>query len=50
MNAFIQSLLRSVSVIATVTLIVVGLSACNTVGGIGRDLESAGEAIEDAAD
>lgn len=26
------------------------LSACNTIGGIGRDLESAGDAIGDAAD
>ncbi len=50
MNAFIQSLLRSISVLATVMLLVVGLSACNTVSGIGRDLGSAGEAIEDAAD
>jgi entericidin B len=35
-----------------VTLIVTGLilTACNTVEGVGRDIKSAGEAIEDAAD
>ncbi len=26
------------------------LSACNTVEGAGRDLQSAGDAVEDAAD
>lgn len=26
------------------------LGACNTVGGAGMDLESAGEAVQDAAD
>ena len=26
------------------------LSACNTVEGIGKDVQSAGEAVEDAAD
>jgi predicted small secreted protein len=28
----------------------VALTACNTVEGIGRDVEAAGDAIEDAAD
>lgn len=50
MNAFIQSLLRSISIVATMTLLVVGLSACNTIGGMGKDIESAGGAIEEAAD
>ena len=27
-----------------------GLTACNTVEGMGRDVESAGEAVQDAAD
>jgi predicted small secreted protein len=33
-------------------LIVTGLilTACNTVEGVGRDIKSAGEAIEDAAE
>ena len=26
-----------------------GLAACETVGGVGRDLETAGDAIEDTA-
>ncbi len=26
-----------------------GLSACNTVGGAGQDIENAGEAVQDAA-
>lgn len=26
------------------------LSACNTIEGAGRDIQSAGEAVEDAAD
>jgi len=25
------------------------LAACNTIGGVGKDLESAGEAVSDAA-
>jgi predicted small secreted protein len=29
--------------------VLLGLSACETVGGMGRDLESAGDAIEDTA-
>lgn len=27
-----------------------GLSACNTMEGAGRDIESAGESVQDAAD
>ena len=27
-----------------------GLSACNTVEGAGRDIENAGESVQDAAD
>lgn len=27
-----------------------GLSACNTVEGAGRDIENAGEAVQDSAD
>lgn len=29
---------------------VFGLAACNTIEGAGRDIENAGDAIEDAAD
>jgi predicted small secreted protein len=28
----------------------VALSACNTAKGVGRDVEAAGEAVQDAAD
>jgi predicted small secreted protein len=28
----------------------IGLSACETVGGAGRDIENAGEVVQDAAD
>jgi entericidin B len=28
----------------------IGLSACNTVKGVGKDIENTGDAIEDAAD
>lgn len=34
--------------IAILTLAALALSACNTVKGIGRDLESAANAVEDA--
>lgn len=27
-----------------------GLSACETLGGAGRDIENAGESVQDAAD
>ena len=31
-------------------LLAIGTTACNTVEGAGQDIQSAGEAIEDAAD
>ncbi|MGF1594840.1 MAG: entericidin A/B family lipoprotein [Kiloniellaceae bacterium] len=36
--------------IALAGLSVVALSACNTMEGAGKDVESAGEAIQDGAD
>ena len=38
--------------IVTVALVAGGLAltACNTVEGVGEDVQSAGEAVEDAAD
>ena len=39
--------------LASVVLLVsfaVSLSACNTMAGIGKDVEKAGEAVQDAAD
>jgi entericidin B len=32
-----------------VALAVLGLSACNTIGGLGEDVEAGGEAITDAS-
>lgn len=38
-------------ILATLIALLIGVTtACNTVQGVGRDLESAGGAIEDAAD
>lgn len=31
-------------------LLMVGLVACNTIEGVGEDVESAGDTVEDAAD
>jgi predicted small secreted protein len=31
------------------SLIVLSLSACNTIEGVGKDVQKAGEAVEDAA-
>jgi predicted small secreted protein len=39
--------------LASVVLLVsiaISLSACNTMAGIGKDVEKAGEAVQDAAD
>jgi predicted small secreted protein len=39
--------------LASVVLLVsfaLSLSACNTMAGIGKDVEKAGEAVQDAAD
>lgn len=37
--------------VVAVTLIIgmLGLTACNTIAGAGRDLESVGDTVEDAA-
>jgi len=35
--------------VAVVTLAAMSATACNTIQGAGQDIESAGEAIEDAA-
>ncbi len=41
---------RSKSILAIAILAAVAMSGCNTVEGAGKDVESAGEAIQDAAD
>lgn len=37
-------------VLTVAAVFAIGLSGCNTMEGVGKDLESAGEAIQDAAD
>ncbi|MFT6896462.1 MAG: putative small secreted protein [Paraglaciecola sp.] len=45
MKKNVKSLLSSLLLVGMFTL---GLSACATVEGVGKDLESAGEAVQDA--
>jgi predicted small secreted protein len=42
--------MRNISIFGAAIISLLMLSACNTISGIGRDLESAGDAIEDAAE
>lgn len=37
-------------ILLSLTLVSLGLAACETMGGAGRDIEDAGEAIQRAAD
>jgi len=43
-------MLRLSFLIALTLSTLVGLSACNTVQGVGKDMQSIGKTIEDAAD
>ena len=36
-------------VVLSLAVLGMGLSACNTVGGAGQDIEEAGETVQDAA-
>lgn len=40
---------RQLFVFASLVVMGLGMSACNTVGGAGQDIENAGEAVQDAA-
>lgn len=42
--------MKSIIGIGLAFLFALGLSACNTTEGVGKDIESVGEGIEDAAD
>ncbi|WP_299377936.1 entericidin A/B family lipoprotein [uncultured Kiloniella sp.] len=42
--------LKVLSVFTTLLFSIGALSACNTIEGAGKDIEAAGESIEDAAD
>ena len=43
---------NAIKTLVTVALLgaMVGLTACNTTKGLGKDVENAGEAVQDAAD
>lgn len=40
---------RTAVVVPVLLLLVLGLSGCNTMEGMGRDVQDAGEAIEEGA-
>ena len=40
--------MQRMGILAALVLMLIGLSACNTVEGIGRDIKKGGEAIEKA--
>lgn len=42
--------IRTLLALAAVTTAVTCLAACNTMEGAGRDVEDAGQAVQDAAD
>ena len=42
-------MLKKFAVLAALAGIVVGLSACNTVEGAGKDVKAAGQAVSDSA-
>lgn len=41
--------MKRMGVCAAMVLMLIGLSACNTVQGVGKDIKKGGEAIEKAA-
>jgi predicted small secreted protein len=45
----VNSLKMFTSSIILVGILVVGLTSCSTINGAGEDIESAGEAVQDAA-
>lgn len=46
-----MNLVRTLQRLAVLLLVLVmGLAACNTINGFGRDVQRAGEKIEDASD
>jgi entericidin B len=44
-----MKMLKTLFVLSALVLFVGGLAACETMEGAGRDVQSGGEAIEDAA-
>ena len=43
-------IMKAWAVIASIFLVAVGLTACQTIQGAGRDIQNAGEALEGAVD
>lgn len=50
MHALRSSAFRSLAVAITLFAMTLFLTGCNTVEGVGKDIQGAGEAIQDAAD
>jgi predicted small secreted protein len=44
----VRTMFRKLIIAATASSLILGLSACNTVKGLGRDIESVGQAGDDA--
>lgn len=42
-------MLRNLLMLVTVAAVVIALSGCNTMEGVGKDIETAGENIQDGA-
>ncbi len=47
---FVKRLLVTLAISASVLGTAAGLAGCNTVEGVGEDIEAGGDAIQDAAD
>jgi predicted small secreted protein len=45
-----NTLLRKSSALALLALLLASLSACNTIEGVGKDVQEVGEEVEEAAD
>lgn len=43
-------LCKTSAAVLALTFLSIGLVACNTMEGVGEDIESAGDGVEDAAD
>ena len=41
---------RTPALVLLITALMMSLAACNTTAGVGRDVESVGDAIEDSAE
>ncbi|MDF1847828.1 MAG: entericidin A/B family lipoprotein [Parvibaculaceae bacterium] len=44
-----MSMLRSIRMLGLTMAMALGIAACNTVEGVGQDIENTGDAIQDSA-